>query len=651
MLSLRKANFVKATSARIASFGPYTLDLRSGELQKGGYRIKMGEQSFTILSMLLEKPGEMVTREELRAELWADDTFVDFDHGVNSAMQRVRDCLSDSAGKPRWVETVPRRGYRFVGQVEWSDEGSESEASTLDPEATRQAGLEARVFNGTGRADSHLDPRPWPPRRRLVFGLGLALALVALAALPAIRWIQQSQSKKRAERIRSIAVLPLENFSGDPSQEFFADGMTDELITMLAKNPALRITSRTSVMQYKHAHRPLPEIARELGVDGILEGSVGRTGNRVHVTAQLIHGPSDTHVWADSYDRDLSDIGSLQGELARAIAQQVGVTKAVFGQPEKSIRPEAHDAYLLGRYSWFAFETEKSQQYFQKAIDLQPDYAAAWSGLGDSLTLKAVLGEAVPSAVMPQAESSVRKALELDSSLAEAHNAMAAIDLFFSWNPSAAEEESVRAIELNPGLAEPHHLRAKILNVLNRTEEAVQEQRKAMELDPFARSWGMARAFLGARQYDAALQDARARSDSQPNNPDLHWMLCLGYRFKGMEKESVEEWKRALELQAQPALADALRRAFQSGGYRGALAWDLSLLKDRSKNGYVSPMEFAHAYAQLGRNDEAFRSLDAAYREHATGLVEIQFSPELDGLHGDPRYRALIKKIGLVPAS
>ena len=502
---------MKATSARIASFGPYTLDLRSGELKKSGYRIKMGEQSFTILPMLLEKPGEMVSREELRAKLWADDTFVDFDHGLNSAVQRVRDCLSDSAGKPRWVETLPRRGYRFVGEVEWSDVGVESGASL--PTLADSVEQPVPVAESSERSANN---RPRWSRWRSALVTALAIALV-FSAFPVGKWVRQSRAKQRASLIRSIAVLPLENFSGDPNQEYFADGMTDELITMLAKNPALRVTSRTSVMQYKHVHRPLPEIARELGVDGILEGSVGRAGSRVHVTAQLIYAPSDAHVWADSYDREISDVGSLQGELAQAIANQVGATTSDSRQ-QKPILPAAHDAYHQGRYLWFAGEYVKSQQAFQRAIDAQPDYAESWSGLADAYTVRAVSQLDPPESVMPQALAAARKGIELDDSLGEAHNALAAIEMFSLHQFEEAERESARAVELDPRRGESHHLRAYVLTALNRIDEALQEERKAAELGPLTRPWALGAALLRSHQFDEAIKELTLRSEGQPKD-------------------------------------------------------------------------------------------------------------------------------------
>ena len=636
---------MKVTTARTALFGPYTLDLRSGELRKFGTKVKMGEQPFQILLILLERPGEMVSREEIRERLWADDTFVDFDHGLNSAVQRLRDCLSDSAGKPRWIETLPRRGYRFIGEVEWVDEG-------LSPEVLPQPGNEhqpddAAVSSAVLKAAEFGKHRAFPGR---FVWLVAALLVLSLAATLITRHIQQTRSTNRAKLIKSLAVLPLENLSGDPAQEYFADGMTDEVITMLAKNPGLRVTSRTSVMQYKKIHRPLREIAQELGVDGILEGSVGRFGNRVHVTAQLIHAASDTHVWAESFDRDLSDMGSLQNELARTIASQVGATASASAKPEKRINPEAHDAYLLGRYYWFAGEFEKSGPYFQKAIDLQPDYAAAWSGLADHYAARAVSGGSRPEDVMPQGEIAAKKALALDDSLAEVHNSIAGIYFFYRWNWEAAERESARAIELNPGLAEPHRLRSYVLTSLNRMDEALQEQRKAMELDPFTEPGGLGWMLIRARKFDAALNEARIRIEAQPSNADLHDLLSAAYYYKGMAKESEQESERALTLFGEKELAAAEQRAFRRGGSQAALEWDLNRHQERAAKHYVTPTRLAGCYAQLRRKEETLRHLEQAYGEHAPNMVWLQNVPEFDFLHSDPRYRAIVKKMGLPPA-
>jgi TolB-like protein/DNA-binding winged helix-turn-helix (wHTH) protein len=640
---------MKTSTEGTALFGPHALDLRSGELRKFGTRVKMGEQAFQILRVLLERPGEMVTREDLRARLWTRETFVDFDHGLNSAVQRLRDCLSDSAEKPRWIETVPRRGYRFIGRVEWSNGSSPSEVL---PNPSIGSQDETCVDDGPGSAST--EPFELPRRARVFRRRGAWLVVAALAlflaAFLTIERIQDTRSAGRAMLIRSIAVLPLENLSGYPDQEYFADGMTDEVITMLARNPALRVTSRTSVMQYKRVHRPLRDIARELGVEGILEGSVGRSGNRVHITAQLIHASSDTHVWAESFDRDLSEVGSLQKELAQAIAKQVGATTSGSITPEPHINPEAHDAYLLGRYYWFADDPEKSRKYFQKAIDLQPDYAAAWSGMADSEALSAVEGKVPPAVVMPRAEAAARKALELDDRSAEAHNTMAAMQLFYRWNWPAAERESARAVELNPSFAEGHHLRSYTLRPLNRMDEALQEEKKAMELDPFGRSWALGVALIRARQFDAALNELRLRSDAEPNNADLHDLLSSAYFLKGMEKEAEKESERYLQLAGEKDQLAKQVEVYRRGGSRAVLESRVDDLKRKAAKQYVSPSIFADAYAALARKEETIHYLEESYREHAPHLVFLQSDPGFDFLHSDPRYRAIVNKMGLPPA-
>ena len=642
---------MKTTTRRTALFGPYALDVRSGELRKFGTKVKMGEQAFQILCLLLERPGEMVIREELRAKLWADDTFVDFDHGLNSAVQRLRDCLSDSAEKPRWIETVPRRGYRFVGQLEWSDGSAsseilpqtsgESQNRNSDGEGEAQASGSVGISERLDRVKGH--------GGRIALLVVVAL-LLFLVAIPLVRRIQGRSSARQALLIRSLAVLPLENLSGDPAQEYFADGMTDEVITMLAKNTGLRVVSRTSVMQYKKVHRPLADVARELGVDGILEGSVGRSGNRVHINAQLIYAPKDMHLWAESYDRDLNDLTSLQSDLAQNIARQVGMTTAAVGRPERHINPEAHDAYLLGRHYWFVSQYKKSREYFQKAIDLQPDYAAAWSGVADYYTASAVEGQITQEVAIAQAEPAARKAIELDDSLADAHHAMAAVYYFLRWDWNAAEKESARAIELNPHYSEIHHLRSYLFDTLSRTDESLQEERKAMELDPFARPFALALALLYAHQFDAALQEALARSEVQHNDATLVWIAGDVYVYKGMQAEGVQEWERALLLWGDKKSGAEMQRAFRRGGFRAVLEWNLSEVQRTATTKYVSPMEFAFCYARLGRKDETIRYLERAYQERTPFLVHLPHDPNFYFVHSDARYRAIINKMGLPPA-
>jgi TolB-like protein/DNA-binding winged helix-turn-helix (wHTH) protein len=642
---------MKTMIARTALFGPYALDLRSGELRKNGIKVKMGEQPFQILLMLLERPGEMVAREELRAKLWADDTFVDFDHGLNSAVQRLRDCLSDTAEEPLWVETVPRRGYRFVGQVELAggtglsplngDGAAPRDETAPDGEGEVTTGAR-RPAQERGRGKEFRSAAIWIA---VVAALLLVWPLIRVGA----RW--KTAPKEESVPIRSIAVLPLENLSGDPAQDYFADGMTDELITTLAKNQALRITSRTSVMRYRSPRRPIGEIANELGVDGVIVGSVARFGNRVRVNAQLIRASNDSHIWSESYERDLGDVLSLQDELARAIADEVRVTAAPSDAPAAStaarFNPEAHDAYLRGRYNWYQGDYPKSREFFQKAIDLDPAYAPGYSGLADSYIGQCVSGELPAKDGMPKGEAAARKALEINDSLAEAHNSLAAADLFYHWDWPGAEKEVKRAIELNPSYSEAHHLYDYILGATNRPAEGLQQERIAEQLDPFARPWAIGRALFHERRFDDLIRLYRSQLESLPRNPDLHSGLADAYYFKGMFKESITEYETSLTLAGDTEGATALESIYRSGGYKGALGWRLDLLKKKAKSQYVSPLALAELSAILGRHDETIHYLEEAFDQHTARLIWLKQDPYFDSLHSDSRYQAIVKRVGL----
>jgi TolB-like protein/Tfp pilus assembly protein PilF len=339
--------------------------------------------------------------------------------------------------------------------------------------------------------------------------------------------------------LRKAILPPFANLSGDLSQEYFADGMTDELITMLAKNTSMRVVSRTSAMRYKGVQRPVPDIARELGVEGIVEGSVERSGNRVHMTVQMIHAPSDTHIWAESYDRDLNGSLLLPSEVPQTIAKEVNAAVLPV-RPQRYLNPEAHDAYLRGLYFWFRNNNDdaRSQEYFEKPIQLQPDYSAAWSGLANAYIVQAVAMEVPARQVMGKAEVAAHRAAELDSSLAEAHNSLAALYFFGDWDLTRADAESVRAISLNPNYAEAHHLRAYILEALNRRDDALREQKRCTELDQFERPWALGKVLMQLRQFDAAVNELRLRAEAPPQDSGIRFLLADAYRFKGMEQES-----------------------------------------------------------------------------------------------------------------
>jgi TolB-like protein/DNA-binding winged helix-turn-helix (wHTH) protein len=606
-------------SVRTYSFGTYELD-RTGELRKFGTHIRLQNKPFLLLLALVERPGEMITRAELQKRLWPD-TFVNFDESLNIAVKKVRIALCDNPDSPAFVETVPGQGYRFIASVGWL--GEDLRVTVPD----------------TIRFNSHPPPR-W--RRRSVAAVAAALAVITAA----IALLMPSPSPRV---FHSLAVLPFENLSVDQGQDYFVDGVTDELITDVARGSELRITSRTSIMQYKNIHRPMREIARELGVDAVLEGSVRRDGNHVHITAQLIDARTDTHVWAGSYDADSSDIGPVQNELAQTVIRKTGVAVRAISRPRKPINPEARDAYLLGRFYLSSGDIAKGRESFQKAIALQPDYAQAWSGLSTSYGAEGVIGTAPPAEVRAQQEAAARKALELDDSLAEAHKDMAVFYYFYKWDWPNAERESARAVELNPSYAEGHHIRGYVMQTLNRRDEAMREEKTAFELDP-SRLSSIFTALIRAHQFDAAVKDAQMRVESHSDYANLHAGLAACYWLNGMDKEAAKELEIALRLNGNKDAALKVHRAFERGGYPAVLELQLSEAKDQAKSRYVPPMKFANLYADLKEKDQTLHYLEAAYEARSPSLVHLQSNPHLEFVHSEPRYRAIVEKLHMPPA-
>ena len=614
-------------------FGLFELDLRAGQLSRNGTKIRLPQQSLQLLTALLERPGEILSREELTQRLWSSDVFVDFDHGLNKSIQKLRDALGDSADSPRYIETIPRVGYRFIAPV---NNGTRLQEQQPDPPAAQPTqGLPPAQPPASVTEDKK---KSWWPL------LTACLAIVTLITA----WLLHRRPPA-AEPIHSLAVLPLDNLSGDPAQDYFADGMTDELTTMLAKDSTFRVISRTSVMQYKGARRPLPQIARELGVDGILEGSIARSADKVHMTIQLIQASSDTHIWAESYDRAANDVVSLPSEAAQTIAKRL---HSAVPQPtaQRYVNPEAHDAYLRGKYLWFMDKNNESGQYFEKATQLQPDYALGWSGLSAYYGAGAVEGLLNPLEALPQEEAAATRAVELDDSLAEAHQALGAAIFLNRWDWARADQELSRAIELNPTFSESYHFRAKIYAAINRHTEAIESEKKATEIDPFERPFAMALAYFSARQYDAAINDARLKLVALPDDPPLHWTLCESYRRKGDLKDAALEWEKLFLLAGDKEEAANIRHTFQQGGYKALLLRQANLLKQESAKHYVSPMALALQYAQLGDRDKTLALLEESYRQRVPDILWTQNDPAYDFLHSDPRYRSLIKRIGLPPA-
>jgi serine/threonine protein kinase/Tfp pilus assembly protein PilF len=486
-------------------------------------------------------------------------------------------------------------------------------------------------------------------------GFVLLSAVVAAFTASALRrWLRTPVA---SPRIASLAVLPLENLSHDSAQDYFSDGITEELIADLSKISALRVISRTSTLQYKGARKSVPQIANELNVDGIVEGTVQRSGDRVRITAELIDAARDAHVWAESYDRQLSDALMLQGEVAGAIANAVNIKLGASQQGSlktyHSSSSEAQDAYLRGRYWWNKRTREgefKGLEFFQKAIELDPSYATAYAGMADSYLVLAHHGRLSPLEAMPKAKAAAIRAIQLDDTLAEGHNSLALVDLSYDWDYPSAEEEFRKAIALNSNYATAHHWYAHYLAVMRRDADATREIRRARELDPFSISINsfFVLTFYYARQYDQALEAAKEMIQIEPafgtGAEELQGNVLAA---KGVYKDAVTHWSKALVLSGQAEDAARLEQAYAGGGYRGYLDGKIQELKASSQKEYVDPLGFAELYTRLGDKDSAFDWLERAYKEHSSWLNFVNTDPVYDSLRSDPRFADLLRRIGL----
>jgi TolB-like protein/DNA-binding winged helix-turn-helix (wHTH) protein/Flp pilus assembly protein TadD len=638
-------------------FGTYEVSLQSGEVRKAGLRIRVQQQPMKLLEILLERPGEVVTREELRTRVWTDESFGDFDQAVNIAIAKLRSALGDSAENPRFIETLPKRGYRFIADVSVVDaEARPKRPEPVDGDLTAavardKEGDSKDKLQGAGLAVA-TKPRPWPALRVIVV-LALVLGLPILAF-----WLFRSRGHGHAPTgIRSLAVLPLENLSADASQSYFADGMTDELITDLAQISALRVISRTSVMVYKGARKPLPQIARELNVDAVVEGTVLRSGDQVRITAQLIEASTDRHLWSQSYEGELRDSLALQNTVARAIADQIRINLTPQEQAAlknvKVVNPQAYESYLKGRYFWnkrTADGLKVALAYFNQAIEEDPKYAQAYSGLADTYALLGDWQYAVmtPKETFPKAKVAAIKALELDSALGEAHNSLAFVLDGFDWDFDAAGKEFRRAIELNPGYATAHHWYAWHLSLLGRYDEAITEMRKAENLDPLSLiiNADLAELLVLAHSYDESIQQSRKTIEMDPNFALAHNQLAQAYLQKHMYVEAVAELQKAVQLSPGcPTCIANLGRAYVLSGNRSAAEKLLSDLKKRSNPGYSNASEIAMIYASLGDTDQAMNWLEKGFEERFNPGVLLR--PGFDPLRSDSRFQNLVHRIGL----
>ena len=628
---------VAVRQSRRFRFGVFEADLDARELTKLGKLLPLQEQPFQLLAMLLEKPGVLVTREELRARLWPQ-TVVDFDHGLNKAISKIRDILGDSAENPRFIQTVARRGYRFLADVTVVDTG---EVAAAPPE-------NASVDSPT------LDPAPARSRPSAAWAMAGAALLLITAGM--VIWIRSTSNHSSLPSIRSLAVLPLENLSGDASQDYFSDGMTDELITQLAQVPDLRVISRSSMMTYKQSHKPLAEIARELNVQAIVEGSVLRSGDHVRITAQLIRLPADEHIWAHSYEGDFRDTLVLQNQVAQAIANQIRVT--VSGQQRvqnpRAVNAQAYDSYLKGRYYWNKRTIEGLKEainYFKQSISIDPGYAEAYSGLADSYALAGDWANGIlpPSEAFPLAKAAANEALALNDRLAEAHTSLALVLDLYYWDWDAAEKQYALAINLNPGYAVAHEWYAWHLLLLGHGAEALFEMRRAESLDPVSpviRS-NLADVLTVSHLFEESVRQSRRTLALDPNFAIGHFHLAEALVQQRQYEAAIAEFQQAIELSGHLALFDAnLAHAYALSGRR---ADALKIAKDMEARLDLNPAagRIALIYVGLGDLDQAMNWLNKAY--DARFNPEVLVRPTFDPLRSDARFRELRRRLGLPP--
>ena len=512
--------------------------------------------------------------------------------------------------------------------------------------------LDAWWNNDCQRLETLPQARPTSLRRRLTLPVAL---IAASAAAGSLIYLQYRVPRTGLTRARSIAVLPLENLSNDPQQEYFADGLTEALITDLGKISALRVISRTSVIRYKGAKRAVPDIARELGVEALVEGAVLRSGDRVRITAQLIDAQTDRHLWAESYERDLRDVLALQAEVARSIALQVRVKLSPLPGPLRTgaLNPEAYELYLKGRYSHDKGNEEGLKlafAYFQQALELDPQYAAAYAGLADSYAMLPFYTDTPPREAFPKAKAAATKALQLDDALAEAHASMAYVKTYFDWDWAAAEQEFKRTLELNPNHSAARHAYSRYLASLGRLTEARAELKRAQELDPLSL---LVQANAGVisyfgRQYGEAMQELRKTNELDPHFPVPYWGMGLCYEQQGKYEEAIAQFQKTIESSGRGANTIASLGHVFGLAARPVEAQKILLeLKERSKQRYVSSYQFALVELGVGRTDQAIRELEAAFEERSTLLTYLKMDPRFDPLRSDPRFQDLLRRIGL----
>jgi TolB-like protein/DNA-binding winged helix-turn-helix (wHTH) protein/tetratricopeptide (TPR) repeat protein len=612
----------------IRQFGVFQLDLKAGELHKAGVKVKLQDQPFRVLALLVEHAGQVVTREELRTQVWPSNVYVDFDQGLNNAIKKVREALGDSADNPRLIETVARHGYRFIAAVS---------VVPAQPVQSRLLGS---------------------PTLRNSILIGLTAGLLAAFAY----WVWRGSSTHIAQSSEKVtlAVMPFENLSGDSSQEFFSDGLTEEMIAQLGRlNPdRLTVIARSSVAKYKLSTLGANQIGKELHADYLVQGSVRRAPDRIRITVHLIRVADQTDRWAESYDPELKDILALQDAVSRTIASQINIALApAQASPlttRRSVQPDAYEAYLKGRYYWNKRTAEgmlKAEVYFQQAVDKDPSYTAAYSGLADCNSGLTWHGFTSPAETLPRAHAAALKAVEIDPQSAEAHASLALV-LTHEWDWLRAEAEFKRALQLDPRYANAHHWYGDYLSIRSRHDEALVEAKKASALDPLnlmIGTWLGLRYYL-AHKYQSAIDQGRSTVELDPNFAPSHLLLGEAYVQTGLHEEGLVELRSAASLSGNsPLYLAQVAVAYASQGRKTDALEIAAQLQATSTDRYVSPYGLAQIYAALKDKEQTFKWLQTAYDGRAVWMSYLAVDPLFDGYRSDQRFQDLLRRARLVP--
>ena len=638
-----------SSSSRVVRFGVFEVDLRLGELRRNGLRVKLQCQPFEILVTLLQRPGELVTREELRRQLWPEDTFVDYEQGLNIAIKKLRDALGDSPHKPRFVETLARRGYRFIAQV--NDQAEEPTDGRSPEEGVSRQTIDSARPNGDIEGTAADNRRQKPRLQRRV------LWVSAIATLVAIIGFNSRRDTTGDSAIESLAILPFANDSGDPATEYLSDGIAESLINRFSRLPHLRIIARSSAFRYRGPNVDPKRVGRELDVRAVVMGRVLQRGDSLNIQVDLVDAADGRQLWGEQYRRKLTDVLAVQEEIATEISTNLRLRltqeeqiRLRHGYTEDS---NAYQAYLRGRYFWnkrTQAGMTKGIEYFQQAVEIDPGYALAYVGLADCYSMLGSYNYLSPDQTFPKATAYLAQAIRLDESLAEAHASQGYIMFGYTWDLMGAERELRRALELNSNYANAHRWYSHVLATRGRMSEATTEMRRAVDLDPLSlvAITSLGYHFFFAREYDQVIEQCRKALEMDPDFAWAHLRLGLAYEQKGMYDEAIAEFRKASSEDSSEIMA-ALGHVLGICGKKGEAEKVINHLKKLSREKYVSPYDVAMVYAGLGSHNDVFTWLEKAYEKRSWAISRLNGDPRFDEFRLDPRFQDLVHRISGLP--